>query len=947
MTWLFAMLFVLTTASKAQAQDTDQPAVELSPLVKAMLEDDLLTEEQRREAMIFHGQWEDLGQLNKNESAWMRVMKHELIPNGQEKITHGTAILLHMEHGLEDRTLYDLVTAGYLAGDPESSFGLISEVGADYTSPVWRLLIAKLHEDIGEYEEAVRQLKPVREMVQADLNIKIDELDIFSEAEDLTAAAEAVLMLARLEGRPAADFHLANKLLSKARDEADPLYWPAYVVEARLLFEKGNPRQAIEAVGQALSLNPKSSEAWYLFGSMRCRYFDFDAANRAVKELRAMNEEHPLADVLAVEIALRQKDVALAQESIESALERYPTHRRLLAMNAAVQAMTYDADARDAALARFQELAPGNPLAEFMVGRSMSDARQYKIAEDHLKRVIDMMPGWSEPQLALGEVYVQWGKLDAAADQLQTAASLDPFHKGINNQLTLVQEMLGYETIESDQFLVRYLPGVDEVLARDVALHMGGMVERFIERFQHDPPALTQVDLMPDDQHFAVRITGMPDIWTIAACTGDVIAMTPPRPGPKRAYGAYDWLNVMGHEYAHVVNLSQTNNRVPHWFTEGCAVNMETTGRVWEQYKLLAECHNNGKLFDYDELNWGFIRPTEPYHRSLAYAQSAWIKEYIETTFGWDKAIQMLDLYRQGTGEHEAIQEVFGVDVETFMAGFFAWAGKEVEAWGMSAFGTEPEDPHVTAMIQREQPAEVDLDILEAMIEQNPDRPGLIRVRAQAAIERQEADAIEQVKRYQQARPVDPWSDRQLARLALKTGDRETAIAALETLDKIEGNAPEYAVELARVYRGQKEYDRALHFAERALLREPYNATYREQAVAIAIQKRDLGRAAFHVESLALLEPDRPVHLKRLAVLYERLGKQEQADAPNSPEEILFNDNLQEFTTKIEHICGLEANGKISQEDAYRRIRDLWKALKRSKKNLGIGQPPADNGSGI
>ena len=62
----------------------------------------------------------------------------------------------------------------------------------------------------------------------------------------------------------------------------------------------------------------------------------------------------------------------------------------------------------------------------------------------------------------------------------------------------------------------------------------------------------------------------------------------------------------------------------------------------------------------------------------------------------------------------------------------------------------------------------------------------------------------------------------------------------------------------------------------------------------------------------------------------------------NSPEEILFNNNLREFTVKIEHICGLEMNGKIPQEEAYRRIRDLWKSLKRSKKNLGIGQSNND-----
>ena len=58
---------------------------------------------------------------------------------------------------------------------------------------------------------------------------------------------------------------------------------------------------------------------------------------------------------------------------------------------------------------------------------------------------------------------------------------------------------------------------------------------------------------------------------------------------------------------------------------------------------------------------------------------------------------------------------------------------------------------------------------------------------------------------------------------------------------------------------------------------------------------------------------------------------------PNSPEEILFNENLTEFATKVGHLCSLEANGKISQAEAYQRVRDLWRGLKRSKKNLGIG----------
>ena len=31
---------------------------------------------------------------------------------------------------------------------------------------------------------------------------------------------------------------------------------------------------------------------------------------------------------------------------------------------------------------------------------------------------------------------------------------------------------------------------------------------------------------MPDEQWFGVRITGLPWIWTIGACTGEIIAMS-------------------------------------------------------------------------------------------------------------------------------------------------------------------------------------------------------------------------------------------------------------------------------------------------------------------------------------------------------------------------------------------------------------------------------------
>ncbi|ERT07094.1 hypothetical protein M595_2957 [Lyngbya aestuarii BL J] len=64
-----------------------------------------------------------------------------------------------------------------------------------------------------------------------------------------------------------------------------------------------------------------------------------------------------------------------------------------------------------------------------------------------------------------------------------------------------------------------------------------------------------------------------------------------------------------------------------------------------------------------------------------------------------------------------------------------------------------------------------------------------------------------------------------------------------------------------------------------------------------------------------------------------------------SPEHLVFNANIQEFAQKVNYICGLETNGKITPDEAYHRIKELWKQLKSSKKNLHIGEGDSDQNS--
>ena len=76
---------------------------------------------------------------------------------------------------------------------------------------------------------------------------------------------------------------------------------------------------------------------------------------------------------------------------------------------------------------------------------------------------------------------------------------------------------------------------------------------------------------------------------------------------------------------------------------------------------------------------------------------------------------------------------------------------------------------------------------------------------------------------------------------------------------------------------------------------------------------------------------------------YEFLFPRNNYRGKVKPENLVFNSNLQEFAQKISYICNLETGGKLPPEEAYKQIKSLWKQLKRSKKELGIGKSDFDS----
>lgn len=753
----------------------------------------------------------------------------------------------------------------------------------------------------------------------------------FREGDEIAHAVRAANLLIGIQGPAggAADFQGMLGLLSRARD-ADRSSWMVPLVEAEILSARAARTEAQAAIMEALSLNPRLARAWRLLAEMQVDTFGFDQARQIQVELdnatRSVtgSEDASIEGSLAVARArLRLTDADGAEEILAPVLERLPLSRDALALHAASSARGFDFDETERRVAAFAKLSPGSALAVHAVGATLSDARQYKQASDFFNRAVELEPNNAAAWTDLGLLEMQWGRDVEAADALAQATLRDPFHMRADNSLRLVTELLTYDTIETPNFILRYKPGEDAVLAREMPELLEKMHARVTGNdpggIDHEPSEKTLIELMPDHARFSVRITGMPQIWTVAAATGRVVAMEAPKDGPGASIGPYDWFRVMQHEYTHTVTLSRTNNRIPHWFTEAAAVHLEDAPRDEGRARMLAKAlqdklNPNAEtpgLFELEEINLGFIRPSGPQSRPLAYAQGHWMYEHLIEVYGPRIPLELMDRYAEGATEAEAFADVLGVNPDVFFATFIEWAKRDVISWGLALPDDVPDietlrvrsaaqaaqgdkdnaDGGVLNMLKGDadvaldaEPVEVTEDWIALQLEEFPDHPQLLERMVGYALNGNggvaNASMIPLLERYAAAVPVAQTPHRLLAELylagrgAIVGADESAAIPHLEFLDARESYSAAWAIELARRYADLGRWDESSGKAERAVRIAPYEPEYREFAARVAIRTQNWDDAERHLAALVDLEPLVEKHNTRLERLRQLRAKQ-------------------------------------------------------------------------
>ncbi len=316
--------------------------------------------------------------------------------------------------------------------------------------------------------------------------------------------------------------------------------------------------------------------------------------------------------------------------------------------------------------------------------------RRYRQAIALLQQAVSVQPNLWTAHAELGVNLLRENRVEEAQRHLTIAYRGDPFSAVIVNTLRLIDSFDNFKVItrvpsEDDSpdgpgMILRLHNDEADVLEPYVVELVSRSIETFTENYQFELEEPVVVELYPEHDDFAVRISGLPGIGLLGVTFGYLVAMDSPS---GRADGEFHWGTTLWHEMAHVFTLEATEHLVPRWFSEGVSVFEEwSTGPLPGRHIPLnvLEAMAEEKFLPVADLDSGFIRPTYGGQIMVSYMQAGLICQYIEQRWGQEGLVGMLEFYREGSETAEAIQQALGVSPETLDRGFDEFIEQEFTA---------------------------------------------------------------------------------------------------------------------------------------------------------------------------------------------------------------------------------------------------------------------------
>ncbi len=772
----------------------------------------------------------------------------------------------------------------FLGGDyPRALAEAKAAVKKDSRNEEWQLLLVRTLFETGQYREARSAVEQAIGKNQVSLRLRLLAREVMRLAGDPKRADKYVEEMDRLGFRewaynsPQDRIALGRAALLAGADpkqvltrffdpvkKADPTFREAYLASGELALEKSDYALAARILSAAASKFPDDPEIQ--FGLARAYLpSDAEATVKAVEKTLALNPRHVGARLLLAEHHIDAEHFPEAGEALAKALEVNPARPETHALLAVLGELTGDA----ARYTKERELAlkpwPKNPQVEHLIGRKL--AQKYRFAEgaQHQRRALEFDATYLPAKLQLAQDLLRLGEVEEGWRLAQEVQKSDPYDVVAYNLATLQEKTAHFQELPSEHFLVRMDPAEAGIYGLQVVALLERAYAHLCAKYGLTPKKRTTVEIFPDPKDFAIRTFGLPGgAGYLGVCFGYVITANSPAARP----GSFNnWEAVLWHEFAHVVTLGLTQNRMPRWLSEGISVYEERQARGnWgEQMKPRYRAMILGEDFTpLSQLSGAFLRPKSSAHLQFAYYESSLVVEYLMERFGLEAIKKVCADLAAGRPVNEALAK-HGAPIAQLDAEFAARARALAEGTGPALDWSKPEKADLAAWMAA-----------------HPESYVALTERAQALLKKREWEAAKEplrklIERYPNQHEADS-AYVMLARVHRELGETEEELAQLRKVVELSSDAAPAHERLIEIGTARKDWALVRESTEALAAINPLRPTlHRARAEAAAALKNPQEAIAAYETVLKLDENAPPETHFRLAQQYRAAGQAEPA----------------------------------------------------------------------
>lgn len=566
-----------------------------------------------------------------------------------------------------------------LKGDFRKAIDMAAEaLEEDRSDEDWNVIKLKGHMAIGQYPEAlgivtnafkryplstsIRLKLAAREVylyngypdeaqqVLSDINrLASTRTWAYQDPVNITTLGEAALLLGA-DPKTVLDRLLLPSL------KADDTTRETYLAIANLALSKGDFAMAAEHFKAGVK-KIKGDPELHFGLALAYRPSSREAMQKSIAAAMEINENHMPSKLLMADHLVDGEQYDDAEELLEEVLKVNPWRPEAWAYKAVIAHLKNQPENERKFRANALKYYSNNPEVDHLIGRKMSQKYRFKegaayqrqalmFDEDHIPAKIQL----SQDLLRLGDEEEGW---ELAAEVHEE----DGFDVTAFNLLTLKDATDKYAVLTNEHFIVR----MDKREAGIWGQQALDMLERAYQELtkKYDIKLLrtTIVEIFASQNDFAVRTFGMPgNPGFLGVCFGSVITANSPSTQDSTPS---NWEAVLWHEFAHVITLTKTRNKMPRWLSEGVSVYEELKKNPsWGQRMTPTYVRfiNDGDLTPVSKLSLAFLMPKSPQHLQFAYYESYLVVDYIIREFGIEALRNVLNDLGQGDWINVALE---------------------------------------------------------------------------------------------------------------------------------------------------------------------------------------------------------------------------------------------------------------------------------------------------